>query len=146
MMNMGDQLEAILIRKMANMNVASDAVAVDLSDKMKQNTLQGQGFGSDSFDNTYTENYARRAKGGARSPVTLRNQRRRIEQTNISNPTRNSSRIAFNDDEGGRIFKLHHEGRARGGRVRSIWPKQLASIPIDTRGLAVQKAKEVLQP
>jgi hypothetical protein len=145
-MNIGEQLEAILIRKMANMNTASDAVAVDIADKMKQNTLGGVAFGGDEYDNTYTENYARRAKSGSISPVTLRNTQRRIEQTNISNPSRQSSRISFANDEGGRIFRLHHEGRARGGKVRSIFPKELTSVPVETRSLAVQKAKEILQP
>lgn len=145
MKSIGEQLNTILTRRAESFPVVAEAFTIDLSERMKQNTESGVAFGADEYDNQYTEPYARRAKGGSITPVTLRHLQRRIEQTRETR-TETGAEIVFQDDEGSRIFKLHHTGRARGGKVRSIWPKQVQSVPLESREIIRSGVKEALQP
>jgi hypothetical protein len=141
---LGEQLREIIQRKAQGLEAVARPIAADIESKMKDNTLRGSGFGSDEYINDYSENYAIRAKGGNRSPVTLRASRRRIEQTNVD-PIQGGARIRFADDEGGRIFRYHHEGTAKGGKTRSIFPKSVQSVPLETRAIAQAQVHEVLK-
>jgi hypothetical protein len=143
MTSLADQLRAIIERRAVKLPDVARAVASDIDTKMKDNTLNGRGFGADEYDNTYSPRYS--VKKGRIAPVTLRADRRRIEQTNVQ-PQPGGTRISFVDGDGGRIFKYHHDGTARGGKTRSIFPKSVQSVPLDTKQIAIDGVWEVLQP
>jgi len=140
-MDMGQQFKQIIEPRLDSMQQkAGGRVAQLISNKMKDNVEQGRGFGTDEFDAGYSESHAkkRRRKGLSTSRVNLKMGRRRINQTQVET-TDNYSEVRF--PEGGDIFKLHHTGRAKGNKTRSIFPKSPESIPEDI----VEQAKEIIK-
>ena len=130
-LDMGEQFGRIIEPRLDSIQKKAGGRAAQLiSNKMKDNVESGQGFGNDEFDASYSESHAkkRRRKGLSTGRVNLKMGRRRINQTQVET-TDQHSEIRF--PEGGDIFKLHHEGRAKGGKTRSIFPKTPESIPDD---------------
>lgn len=144
-MKLGDQLAELVKRKadIGFVNIAVEA-AEELSQEMKKNTADGKAFGNDPYDNVYSHVYAVRQKGGKLSPVTLRGSRTEIENTKISKNS-TGAKIEFVNAESARIFKFHHDGTARGGKVRSVWPKRPKSVPERIFQLVKNKIHAALQ-
>jgi CO/xanthine dehydrogenase Mo-binding subunit len=138
----GNQLHNILIKKSDFTQIAVDT-AESIAKQMKENTDAGRGFGADEYVNNYSLPYARRKKQGSISPVTLRGDRREIENTVVHKQT-NSGTIKFNDSDAGRIFNYHHRGIAKGGKTRSVFPKTPQSVPDSVRSEIRQKVREAL--
>jgi hypothetical protein len=126
--------------------VSGDVAAI-FEERMKDNTEQGRGFENDQYDSTYSKSHtrARRREGLQTGRVDLRYKNRRIEETRVETTggRRASATIRFSD--GGDIFKLHHEGRAKGDKTRSIWPKSPQSVPDDIKRDAKRLVGEVLR-
>ena len=142
---MADQINANLER--LNLEV-SPKIADAIAAEMKQNTSRGTAFGSDTYDNEYTDLYkAKRERAGVSpSPVSLRFRSNRIENTRIET-TGKGSVIKFDDQKMGVIFKYHHDGidySKVGWRTRSIFPKTGESVPQSIRDLASRLIGEVL--
>jgi hypothetical protein len=139
--SLGDQFMAIITPRLAKINEASEPVAVDIKDRMLVNTSEGRSFTNAPYFPTYTTPYANRAKGGNLKPVNLRGQNLGIETAKVvMAPT--ASTISFGID--GHILKYHHDGTARGGRVRTVFPKAIDQVPIETKQVAYQAGFEVL--
>jgi len=116
-------------------------VAVDIKDRMLVNTSEGRSFVNAPYFPTYTTPYANRAKGGNRTPVTLRAKNLGIETAKV-NMAPLASTISFTID--GDILLRHHTGNVKGGRVRTIFPKAIDQVPIETKQVAYQAGFEVL--
>lgn len=139
--DMGEQFSRIIEPRVKSLQQkAGGRVAQIISNKMKQNVEAGKGFGTDEFDSTYSESHARarKKKGFNTSRVNLKMGQRRINQTQVET-TGEASTISFPD--GGDIFKLHHKGTAKGGKIRSIFPKSPQSIPDEI----TENVKEIVQ-
>lgn len=142
-MNLGDQFLAIITPRIGNLPQVAESVAVDIKDRMLENTSQGRTFGNAEYVPTYSVPYARRAKAGKISPVTLRGVSNTIETAHITADADDRT-IRFTTSHRAPILKYHHTGRARGGKVRTIFPKQIDQVPTETRFIAQQGAFEVL--
>lgn len=118
-------------------------IAEEIRVRMLNNTQTGKAFGNDEYDNLYNSQYAKR-KGTARSPVTLRNKKKRIEKYVVTKSNRGATIELASDREMAVIFGYHHTGKARGGKVRSIFPKQVASVPSDVKDLSQELVWEYL--
>ncbi len=107
----------------------SDKIANAIDVQMKNNSLQGHGFKTDLYDNQYATSTIKERKrlGLQTGTVTLRRTNRRIEKTNVEYQKGTGTVIEF--IEGGTIFKYHHTGEARGGKIRSIFPQAPESVP-----------------
>jgi len=139
---MGDQFLAIITPRIAKINGASEVVAVDIKDRMLENTSEGRSFVNAPYDPTYSAPYARRkGYGEARSPVNLRAKNLGIETAKVTMAPKGSM-ISFGID--GDILNLHHTGRARGGKVRTIFPKAIDQVPPETKDVAFKAGFEVL--
>jgi hypothetical protein len=136
--------------KLALLNqTVTPRIAAEIEDQMKQNSATGKAFGNDRYDNQYVESYkkVRTRAGVGTSPVTMRFKSNRIENTRVET-TDTGSTISFADSKAGQIFKYHHDGinySRVGERVRSIFPKQDASIPQTIRDLANRLILETLR-
>ena len=148
MKSMGAQLIDILVPRQDQLNrVASPQVAELVKSRMLENTQSGKAFGNDPYNNIYSAQYAKRRKAGQRSPVTLRDTKMSIEKYVVTASTRSDigSTIELpSDPDRAKIFRFHHEGTARGGKTRSIFPKTAASVSPDIRDEAKRLAKGVL--
>lgn len=136
--------------KLALLNqTVTPRIAAEIEDQMKQNSATGKAFGNDRYDDQYVESYkkVRTRAGLGTSPVNLRFKSNRIENTRVET-TATGSTISFADSKAGQIFKYHHDGinySRVGERVRSIFPKQDASIPQTIRDLANRLILETLR-
>jgi hypothetical protein len=119
-------------------------VAQLFSREMKKNVENSEGFGGDQFDSKYSQRYLKERirKGHPKGKVILKAGNRRINQTQIQT-TEKESNISFSD--GGWIFQMHHEGTAKGGKTRSIWPKTPESIPKNLKSEIKTVVGEVLR-
>jgi len=141
---MGDQLLAIISPRIKRLNeLAAPVVAEDIKEKMLEYTNEGHGFGDDPYYDEYTPAYARRRviNPGSLRPVMLRNRDKALETAHVVR-TGLGAQIEF--VEKGQIFRYHHEGRVKGGRIRSIFPKKISSVPVETNRLAMEVGKAVL--
>lgn len=141
MIPLGDQFMSIISPRLAQIHRASEPVATDIKDRMLENTSEGRSFVNADYVPSYTKPYANRAKGGNQKPVTLRADNLGIETAKV-NMAPLASTISFGID--GHILKMHHDGTARGGRVRTIFPKRIDQVPIETKLVALQAGFEVL--
>jgi len=92
-------------------------------------TLQGKSPAKGGrWNNVYNRQYARRKKGGRRSPVTMRQNEENIEQTNIQSSKKRST-LSFRDGKMGQVFYLHDQGEAKGGKFRQIFPYNDKQVP-----------------
>ena len=148
MKSLGGQLIDILVPRQDQLNrIASPQVAELVKSRMLENTQSGKAFSNDEYNNIYSAEYAKRRKAGQRSPVTLRDTKRSIEKYVVTASSRSDlgSKIELpSDPERAKIFRFHHEGTARGGKTRSVFPKQAASVPPDIRDQAKRLATGVL--
>ena len=135
------QLLAILQPRMNNMSEAAKVVADEINKRMKENTAKGTSWAGAEYDNTYSDQYAKRAKGGSRTPVTLRGRNTNIEGAIVVGG-RSEASIRFAQQ--GKIFKYHHDGTSKGGKVRTIFPKRTAHIPDEVKKAALLSVKGVL--
>lgn len=135
MSTIGPQLEAIYgprIKRIMDDAVAPFASAV--TEQMKENTKAGRAFGNDHYDDRYTPKYSkwRTKRGLGAQPTIMRAKSLRIERTTAPQTVNDAVEVGFVD--GGRIFKYHHDGivyNKVGLRMRSIFPKEWASVPRD---------------
>lgn len=113
-------------------------------DKIKnRETQQGKSPADGGrWNNTYNRQYARRQKGGRRSPVTLRNSRERIEQTETVKG-KSGSKLTFRNGKMGQIFYLHDRGEARGGKYRQIYPDSDAQVPEELDAIALKEVHKL---
>lgn len=148
MKTLGAQLIDILVPRQDQVNrIASPQVAEMVRSRMLENTQSGKGFGNDEYNNIYSAQYAKRRKAGQRSPVTLRDTKKSIEKYVVTASKRSDLGSVIelpSDPERAKIFRFHHEGTARGGKTRSVFPKQVASVPPDIRDEAQRLATGVL--
>lgn len=148
-MTLEEQLEESLRRKMAGVNDAvAEPAGVMIRDRMMDNTQAGKAFGNDPYVNQYNELYAMLKKGGRISPVTLRDEKYSIEKFVVSpkKGTGGGARIELpSDTQRATILRFHHEGKARGGKVRSIFPKQAESVSPDIRDRVKEMTLEALR-
>jgi len=96
------------------------------------------------WNNRYNKEYARRKKGGRRSPVILRDKDRSIERTAVTNKGGGMKRLEFTDKHKARIFQLHQDGSAKGGKMRQIYPEQENEIPKEATKAAQIKLNEIV--
>lgn len=147
MQGLGDQLGVILARKEKNLKQVAEQAAKEIAEKVTEQSREGRGFGSDQYDNEYSERYANRRKGGALSPVTLRDRATDIEDTTVTLGGPGEAQIRFANDEFARIARYHHEGRAgNSNKVRSIFPKTPESVPDDILTNIKRGVQNVLKP
>ena len=144
------QFDRIISPRIASLNQKATAPIADrIKDEMLINTSNGRGFGSDPYDNSYSKSHKRRRvkEGLSVSSVNLRFKKKTLESVRVS-PTSAGSNIEFATKtftkHGEHILKLHHTGEARGGKIRSIFPKKIESIPTQVKNIAQREGYEVL--
>lgn len=134
-MTIGEQLSRIYYDRLASIGSSLNETAIEIAERMKENTNANRAFGNDPYNDTYSKRYERwREKNGLKGgKVTLRAKKMRIERTtepaSYASPADKGVELGF--VEGGEIFRYHHKGTAKGGKIRSIFPKEMASIPSD---------------
>lgn len=130
-MTIGQQLERIYSARLASIGSSLNETAVEIAEQMKENTKAGRAFGNDPYEDKYSPKYSRkRVKMGLNSnPTILRAKGQRIERT--TQPVVTGSTVELGFIDGGRIFRYHHDGTAKGGKIRSIFPKWWVSVPRD---------------
>lgn len=146
MSTIGPQLQSIYAPRLRR--ISEEAVApfaLEVTERMKENTEAGRGFGNDPYDDRYSRKYSkwRTRKGYNPNPVILRAGSKRIERTTGAEVTGDATEVGF--VEGGRIFKYHHDGTARGGKIRSIFPKEWASVPAEMYARLTANIAEVMR-
>ena len=145
MQSLADQLISIIMRKSENLDQVAEVVAKNIGDAMDLNSKSGKTFSNQEYDNTYSEKYAKRVKGGQTSPVTMRNSDRHIEQRKTEkNKANKSAKVSFLNEEFGIIFRYHHEGTAKGNKIRSLFPKTAKAVPFEIREIALKRAGRML--
>ena len=142
MSQLAPQLLAILQPRMTHMGEAAKDVADEINTRMQENTAKGTSWPGATYINTYDQKYANRAKGGNTSPVTLRNRSTNIAGATAKKEGKDSAVIRFAKQ--GDIFLLHHTGRARGDKIRTIFPKRIEHIPDEVKKAALLALKGVL--
>lgn len=132
-MTLGDQFLKILEPRLKFADIEM-SVAKLIEKQMHDNVDIGQGFqghrATDRFNRVYQKKYAKsREKAGFQVAHTdLQREKKRIKNTFIQ--AQDGAVISFKED--GHIFELHQTGKARGGKIRSIFPQSGdASIPAD---------------
>lgn len=83
------------------------------------------------WDNTYSSEYARRRKGGRRSPVTLRDRREDIEDTRVTKGSK-WSELRFENRRKGVVFGYHNKGinySRKGFTKRQVYPETDKQVP-----------------
>lgn len=134
-MTIGNQLERIFSTRLATIGESLNETAIEITEQMKENSKAGRAFANDPYADQYSKKYSkRRVKLGLNAnPTILRAKSQRIERTTQpSGYAVGAGRgVEIGFVEAGRIFKLHHDGTAKGGKIRSIFPKWWASVPAD---------------
>lgn len=151
--SLGDQLLAILLPRADSVDriVAPPAVE-EIGSMMKEQSLTGRAFANDRYDNTYVESYQKTRRRlnviPVDTPVTMRATKQRIEQTRVEYSKGVGATIVFQDSDMGKVFKYHHDGinySRVGLRMRSLYPKELGSVPPDFRDDVYASTLEVLR-
>jgi hypothetical protein len=139
---MGDQWAVIISSRLRKLNeVAAPLVAEVVKDEMLVNTAEGHGFSNDEYYEEYTPAYAKRRKQGRLKPVTLRDKDLSLETANVVYDGLGGL-ISFVSK--GDIFRYHNDGTAKGGRMRSIFPKRVSSVPKIVKRTAQREGRRVL--
>lgn len=129
-MTLGEQFGELMDRRSALLvERAGFPIAEEITAKMKELTQGGDGMGV--YFPGYKKTYAKvKDKAGYQTEVvTLRFKNKRIERTTQPAEVMGGAEIGF--VEGGEIFLLHQTGKARGGRIRTIFPEKWKDIPPD---------------
>jgi hypothetical protein len=141
-MPMGTQWAFIIGRRLRKLNEqAAPLVAEVVKDEMLVNTAEGHGFGNDVYVAKYTPAYAKRRWDKKDSPVNLRDSDFSLETAHVSFDGIGGL-ISFNSK--GNIFRFHHDGTARGDKMRSIFPKTVRSLPKSVKLTALKEGRRVL--
>ena len=135
-MTLGVQFNALMRKRIDSLVVkAAYPIAEEITELMKRNTKEGHSFLNERYDVPYQLKYARnrQRKGLQATKVELRTRNLRIERTTSPQREGNDTAvIGFVD--GGKIFKYHQDGITyKNGlqRVRTIFPRSWASVPVD---------------
>ena len=140
MNTLAEQLSALLRPRLEALQPVAEAVGVEINRQMLANTQAGRSWQGADYVNTYSDGTAKK-KGGP-SPVTLRDRDFDLETVHVSKGGANEVELRFAGK--GDIFYLHHHGRARGGKIRTIFPKEVSQVPPDVRDLARGEVRRVL--
>lgn len=131
-MTLGEQFARILRPRVDDLTDIEMGMARLIEKQMHDNVDVGQGFqgkgATDLFNRVYEKRYAKkREKAGFQIAHTdLQRESKRIKNTIVE--AQDGAVISF--VKGGDIFYRHHNGTARGNKVRSIFPQAGdASIP-----------------
>lgn len=125
--DINNDIEQSLTRE--NLSKAERKVLEKMDDIKNRETQQGKSPAEGGrWNNVYNRQYAQRKKAGRRSPVTLRQNRERIEQTDIQSGSKRST-LSFRDGKMGQVFYLHDQGEAKGGKFRQIYPYNDKQVP-----------------
>lgn len=128
------ELQGVVLSKFSDEKLkAASVVAAKTMDKIKNKETKE--FKSPAiggvWQKPYNANYAKK-QGKGLNDVNLRaNKPKRlksIEKTNIKVIGKKAV-LAFNDSRKGEIFELHQTGRAKGGKVRQIYPETNQEVP-----------------
>jgi hypothetical protein len=124
-----------------------DRVGELMADEMKSNTQAGHGFGNDPYDGNYSTSHknARRKRGLQTTNVDLRYKNSRIDSTQVQTTGGAGGSTSIRFTQGGEVFKMHHDGSAKGNKTRSIWPKTPESIPKNLKSEIKTVVGEVLR-
>lgn len=145
MQSLADQLVKIIRRKSENLDLVAEVVAKEIGDQMDLNAQSGKSFANQEYNNTYSADYAKRVKGGQLSPVTIRDKNKRIEQRVVGrDKAKKKATVFFQDQEFSIILRYHHEGTAKGGKMRSLFPKSANAVPKDIQLKALKGVQEAL--
>lgn len=145
MMTLGEQFGVLMNARAKNLVVeAGYPTAEEITAKMKELTLGGDGFGE--YMPGYKKTYAkvRERKGLQSELVTLRFKNKRIERTTQPTTVMGGAEIGF--VEGGKIFKYHQDGveYKSGTRTRTIFPKSWEEVPYDIYDNFIKRIVEVM--
>jgi hypothetical protein len=146
MIGMGDQWAVIIRSRIPKLNAfAAVQVAEVVKDEMLENTLQGRSFGDEVYEPDYSPAYAKRRVISPTfpqlSPVKLRNKDLSLETANVVFDGRGGM-ISFVSK--GNIFRYHHDGTAKGKKMRTIFPKRVQNVPQTVKLTAYRAGKAVL--
>lgn len=123
----------------------SGVIATEIKDEMLRNTSSGKGFKNDDYDNEYKKAHrnARLKRGLQVGTVDLRFKKGSLESVKVAT-TGQGAKIDF--AHGGDILNRHHLGKSlvKGGKIRSIFPKEVGSIPDRIKNIAQKQSQEVL--
>lgn len=120
-------IESKMTRK--RLKVAEQRVLEHMDEVKNRESLQGKSPAKGGrWNNVYNRQYANRKKQGRLSPVTLRQRRNRIEDTQVQSSSKRST-LSFRDGKIAQIFRLHHTGQAKGGKIRQVYPKRDKEVP-----------------
>jgi hypothetical protein len=135
-MTLGMQFDTLMRKRIDSLvEKAAYPIAEEITELMKRNTKEGHSFLNERYDTPYQLKYARQRqrKGLQATKVELRTRGLRIERTTAPQREGNDTAvIGFVD--GGKIFKYHQDGITyKNGlqRVRTIFPRSWASVPVD---------------
>jgi hypothetical protein len=131
--NLMDSRSALLVER------AGFPIAQEIAERMKQLTLNGRSFtagtGKNSkphpYDTQYSPAYKKKRNNAGLEfgDVIMRFKNKRIERT--TNPVEVFGGAEIGFVEGGHIFKYHHDGTANGNKTRTIFPRDISSVPAD---------------
>ena len=145
MQSLADQLISIIMRKSENLDQVAEVVAKNIGDAMDLNSKSGKTFGNQEYNNTYSQKYADKKKGGQLSPVTIRDEEKRIEQRVVGrDKAKKKATVFFQDQEFSIVLRYHHEGTAKGNKIRSLFPKTAKAVPFEIREIALKRAGRML--
>ena len=147
MKGLGTQLGQVLRSRLGKAaEHGGEAIADGLAKKMKENTLSGTSYNPSNYKKTYSTVYKKhRAKQGLTTePTIMRAKNKRIERTKIEKVTTSGAKIVFENEKEragkskksasfGQVMRMHHEGTAKGGYTRQLFPysKEHSLVPKD---------------
>jgi len=89
----------------------SEAFLERLDDIKDRDTMRGRSpVAGARWDNEYSDEYARKRKGGRKGPVILRDGKRDIERTDIKSRGTNTKSLEFINPKKAEVFQYHQDG------------------------------------
>jgi len=127
----------------------SEAFLERMDDVKDRDTMRGTSpvVGA-TWHNEYSDEYARKKKGGRKGPVILRDGTRDIERTVITNQGARGKALEFLNKDKARIFQRHQDGinyRKVGFRRRKIYPENMEEAPQEAHDAARIKLDEIIK-
>jgi len=146
MLSLPEQFKNIMDKAYSNesMQGVASEVANAMDTIKNDKTLGGESpAGDDKWYQPYSEDYATR-KRKSTTPVTLRDELRRIEST-FNEVQQYGVDMVFTDSDFSRIAKWHNDGSARGGKIRQIYPENYNELPQEIKALIPTLIKRALR-
>ena len=150
---LGEQFKDIMVKALSpdEMKDAALTMSQEIDRDKNEKTLSGQSPAENGeWDNVYSDKYAK-SRNKPTSPVTLRDQMRRIEQTEFIPVDGDAIQTIFTgepDERDGlspaKIFQLHQSGR-NWGRRRQIYPESVDQVPEEFKIQAQKIIKEKIR-